>query len=218
MLLLSFFAGTQVWLYFFGLHRGNRPECTAKVFIYANVNMYNHHWVTFLKVVAVFGAIGAPFIFIEAVALIGLGIVRSMKGKDSEESQKEEDNAVQEYLALHPATQPQNAPGAAIGATSEGVIHDQASNIGERQGVVRTEEDWKTLQEGFGEIAEEFQQRSLPLKAKRFQLWLGRFYLIIQGLFGGGLAIVWIERTIIINDIDLSASPVYSSGQLLLFW
>ena len=178
------------------------------MFIYANVNMYNHHWITFLKVITVLGATGDPATLITAVFLIVIGIVRSMEGKDDvKETKTKMASAVKEDLLVHPEIPPEVAIGTITATTRVEDSHRRNLHIGMLGGEPRTEEERETILVELAEISEE-------IKTKDRLMWLGRLFSIFHGVFGIAVSIVVIERTIAINEIDLSASPVYSSSQL----
>ncbi len=200
MLIASFSIVTPIWLYFVGLDRGHREECVAKLFIYANINMYNHRWVTFLKVMAIL-SLGGVFAT-RPMAGFGMGVGgwKAAQGEKKDDEVKTGNHADE---------------GHGDETRGEGGGDEETPHTGEAHGIVRTDEDWNALWTDWNDnVAREIAKRQQPLREKRTVLWTQRAYILLFGAWGFGLTILWVERTLIINHIDLSSSKIYSAGQL----
>jgi hypothetical protein len=65
--------GTQLWVYFWGLHRGYHPTYKAEVFFFANINMFNSYFVRFWRFNTVCGVILAAGSLILGILLFIAG-------------------------------------------------------------------------------------------------------------------------------------------------
>ncbi|KAF2681384.1 hypothetical protein K458DRAFT_392174 [Lentithecium fluviatile CBS 122367] len=77
-LLLELFAlGTQLWVYFFGINRGHNPACKAKIFLFANINIYSNSWVILSKIGSVLSVILTAVLLLAGIILLVLGAIFS---------------------------------------------------------------------------------------------------------------------------------------------
>jgi hypothetical protein len=165
-LLSAVILGTQIWLYFSGLHLGHNPDCEAKVNFYGNINMYDYHWVALLRAISIFGAIATPII-------LGLSLAYTISGFTLFTLRK-----THSHKEI-------NKPKAPTGVQKATRIY-----INFRRRVLDASLTYNTLKG----------------RALNFLLWC--VFLIIS-------TVVWVEKTIQVNNIDLSETPILSSSQLI---
>ena len=89
--------------------------------------------------------------------------------------------------------------------------NEDSPRIGERTGIIPILVQWTRFWDG---VAEEVAPLFKEIEEKQVMRWAQIAYIFLFGLYGFGLAVVSVEKTIIINNIDLSSSKIYSAGQL----
>lgn len=224
-LLYAIFFFTQPWLYFTKAHSGHKEGCPVPIFFFGTFDLYNVHWQRFLKA-------GAAISCVSGFAFGFLGLFNVVLGvglwKDREVALEHLNNRKDQSLRLYKmlteeaereAIKQQRAhDGAKLLAPKHQDQEDHENTLLERARNIQTTleqtEAISTTRKA-NEIITKAEAWATKHKKQNKRFWLIRGWLCITIATSGGASIAFLEKTLLLNHIEVDDSISTSTGQLL---
>ena len=188
----------QLWVWFKGVDVGHKEGCAVKVFVlFCTVNVENPKWRAVLRT-------GSVVACVLGVGFLVLGIFRlgrSMLGKQG-------DNAI------HNRTVVDNGGN---GSATDGRVGGCRTADENRSDENRSDENRSDENIVGDRAGDDMSESDRSVDDKEDDTWTLKAGITVFQFIFGAFAIVQVEMTMKINNVDVSTTPLTSSGQLISF-